>query len=613
MGIAAIVITVALATFASARIARFIGIVDRLQALLATFVITSSTFAVALYGLALVGRMAALSVTVTVLALSIAALVVTRPRRADLVAALVGTADWILLPLKAVRVTSREGSMMTALFPLGIALALSLLAQAFLLPPLHGSETHEALVGFAAQAHGLGGAVGPDAMALLDARPQLGVLAMAWVVMSSDHHFIDVPSVLTAAPLALAMTALALRTSGDVTTGAAWALALLWMPALAVVMQTTRVEPIGAAFVLAATTFASGSMRPANAWLAGLACALAILTTPSALAPSLLLAAIVLLRVLVAKRFVSALAIVPSLLALVAVYGRNAARFGRPIVGSLITETGVRPLPFKSGAWVEGALASSSGYGFGVGYVVVPLVMLTALVLTITALKSLVGAVAKRDAWAPSEHAHGAMIVAAATLVSLHAVGDPNAASSNVTPVALSMGLVAWLGRSWGRLGREVATAVAVASLVSLAWHARWWGPPGRVILTTQELLAVLKLPDRELVTAAAIDPKLSPDVGSQLVVAQAKTREKTIGPGSIVAFSGDASGSAYALWNFHYENRVVYIPAGPDYVERVLASKATWVWVTGAERDELVAHGFTELGPMVNGDGGVVLRRATW
>ena len=88
---------------------------------------------------------------------------------------------------------------------------------------------------------------------------------------------------------------------------------------------------------------------------------------------------------------------------------------------------------------------------------------------------------------------------------------------------------------------------------------------------------------------------------------------EKTIGPGSIVAFTGDTSGVVYALWNFHYENRVIYVPSGPDFAARVNASNATWVYTSGSERDELISHGFVELGPLVNGDGNVVLRRADW
>jgi|GEM_PF-4833003 len=614
MGIAAIVLTVALATFAAARVSRAVGLTDRVEALLGVFVISSAMFAVALYGLGAFGAMTARSVSVVVIVIAVGGVVVTRPRRVDLLAALRGTTDWIVMPFKAAGVAAREGSALTILLPLAIALSLSLLAQALLLPPLAGAETHEAMVGFAAQAHGLGGAVGPPSMTLLDARPQLGELAMAWVAESSAHQLIDVPTVLAAAPLALAMAALARRTSGDATTGIAWALALSWVPAIAIGMQSTRVEPIAGAFVVAATTFGSGSMsKPARAWLACIACALGILTSPAALAPALLLASIVLTRVLAAKRFTHALVSIPPLLALAAVYGRNAARFGHPIVGALVAETGLRPTPWKTRDWFEAALASTSGYGFGIGWVVAPLVVVTTLVLALAACKSLISAIARRAAWTPSEHAHGAMIVASIALVSFHATSDANAAAANVIPIALAMGLVAWLGRSWSRLGREVATAVAIASLVSLAWHAHWWAQAGRVVLTAQELVAVLELPERELATAAEIDPKLGADVGSRLVVGQAKAREKTIGPGSIVAFTGDTSGVVYALWNFHYENRVIYVPSGPDFAARVNASNATWVYTSGSERDELISHGFVELGPLVNGDGNVVLRRADW
>ena len=44
MGIAAIVLTVALATFAAARVSRAVGLTDRVEALLGVFVISSAMF-----------------------------------------------------------------------------------------------------------------------------------------------------------------------------------------------------------------------------------------------------------------------------------------------------------------------------------------------------------------------------------------------------------------------------------------------------------------------------------------------------------------------------------------------------------------------------------------
>lgn len=597
MGLVAIALVFVLVTMAASRVVRVSGLTGRAESLLATFVVSAMLFAVPLEVLAWLRRMTASSVVIAVVVLAVAAMAWTKPKLGDVLSALRGAADWIVLPLRATGLAARDGSFMLALLPLALLFCLSMTVQAVLLPP--PPSVHEALIGLVVQARGLDGA----GELLFRAPPRLGELVMAWVAQMTDHRFIDVPSVLVAAPLVLSMATLARSASSDATCGAAWGLALLWVPSMALMLQTTQVELLATAFAISAAVFATKSVHHAyNVWLANAACALAIATSTTAVIPSLVLAAVLVARVLAAKRFVHLLAALVPTVAFATSYSR-----------SLGPRDFAKTAGVKLADWLEAMLAWSAPHGMTVGWVLVPLGAVTTLALAVLAIKSAIAAIAKRPRWAPDAHAHAIMIVGAAALPSVFFAFAAAPAMSFVT-IALFMGLVAWLTRSWTRLGREIATAAAIASLVSFAWHAQWWGQSGRVVLTYKELAVVAAMPDRELVAGPEIDPRLGPAVGSGLVATVAKTRDKTIGPGSIVAFTGTPSSAAVAaLWNGRYENRVLYVPAGADYVARVKASNAAWVYASGAEKDELCANGFVAVGPIVTGDGGTIVRRADW
>jgi hypothetical protein len=109
-------------------------------------------------------------------------------------------------------------------------------------------------------------------------------------------------------------------------------------------------------------------------------------------------------------------------------------------------------------------------------------------------------------------------------------------------------------------------------------WNGR--GTP-RTWLWWSEAKAFAKIPypRREFTQASTISPTLEIWNGSPVTTDVGLAREKELGPGKVLAFSDDFGTYMALFWNNTFSNRALYIPSGPDYLERLRTSPATWAY----------------------------------
>jgi hypothetical protein len=173
----------------------------------------------------------------------------------------------------------------------------------------------------------------------------------------------------------------------------------------------------------------------------------------------------------------------------------------------------------------------------------------------------------------------------------------------HIAGVGLVACLVAWLTArpSLERLGESAVAAVLVTSIMMF-----FWTPEPRYWLTPAELVAEARLPfpQRELVRPGK----------SATSLATGLARERELGPGSLLVFNERFGAFASLFWNLHYGNRVMYLPEGPDFLERAARAGATWIFV--GDHDPLavkagaMGSGWQDVGVLNPLNGGHAYRR---
>jgi hypothetical protein len=639
LGLVLLVALTALAAFAALALATRARLGGRAETLVAASLLWEALLMAPIYLFGFAGRLTALSAALGAALASGAALLLAS-RGVGLRALLgdtVGAARGLLrLPADAVALTFRARSLVLVGVVFAIGLVAYLAVNAYLAAPLPMWDAlwyHEPMVGFTIQNHGFAIADVPySGLHKANAYPRLGEMTQLWLVLFTDRRYADFANLLFAPALAAAVYVLARRHAGPVIS-IGWGVAVLVMPACANLLQQTMIDPLSAAMLLGGILFATRDpLRLRDAWLAALGLALAVGSKVLSLAPAAVagvIAAVLVIRAHPGRRR-AAVATVAGGFALVAlmaasIYLRNYLVFHNPFwpdmrveipalgihwpgesewgapapghsvnmnesVVELVGQTLALPGSVKSISF--GAVAD---YGIGMAWIAFPLGAIAFVACLVAALRR-----RRRrndDGQRPP--------LAIALILAVMVIASPAlwAPRYHIAAVGLVAALVAWLTArpSLERLGESAVAAVLVTSMMMFAWT-----PEPRYWLTPAQLLAEARMPfpERELTRPGK----------SATSLATGLARERELGPGSLLVFNERFGAFASLFWNLHYGNRVMYLPGGPDFLERAARAGATWIFVGDhdllAVKAGALGSGWQDVGVLNPLNGGHAYRR---
>lgn len=516
---------------------------------------------------------------------------------------------------------------------------------------------HEPIVGFTIQNHGFhvvdlpatGGAQ------KINGYPRLAEMTQLWFVIFMDRRVIDmVNHVMT--PALMASVYLLARRSASEAVSLGLGAAILCMPACANLLGSSYVDVHNAAFIVAGVHFATRpTLRLRDAWMAALCLGLGVASKHMAVIPALTFGLIAAARVLARARGRAAAAVGTVLggIGVIAgcaapTYYRNWKNFKNPLwpefkldsdrfnihwqgaaewgagkydvpevqrldmnepIGALMGD--LYRIPYSIN---RGHMTQAYEYGLGITSVVLPVTFFVVLLLAMTPLRDLGARVFRRPAWRASGATRNAALLAVGLLPMLYFSPALWGARYQIAAVGVALGLVGWAaGRGGEGRGHGLAAAIGVGSIVSFFWAEPrfylWW--------SEAKAFAAVPYPEREVTQATSIDPALDAKMGSAIMKDIGMLREKQLGPGAVLAFNSAYGTFMGLFWNNEFSNRIVWVPEGPDYLERVAATGATWTYCAYADptysklKDK--DSGWTELGTVNVEHWGAMFRRTKW
>ncbi len=462
---------------------------------------------------------------------------------------------------------------------------------------------HETIVGFSIQTHSFAPFPIYDDAQKANGYPRFCEMIQLWFVIFTDRRLIDLPNSLMAPGFMYATYLLARRYSRGVIACMAWAAVAMIMPNSSYLLQSTYVDPHVALFVIAGTYYATRpEYRLVDAWLAAICVTLAIGSKYLALPPAGIILLIALARLLgqlgLRLRALGTLlgggAVIAAMSA--EVFWRNWKYFKNPFWPDLQYDNAARGihLPFvqygaaspldmnmKVKDLLEAMFAvpySVTGlgpkgqlydYGFAVIWIVFPLSAVAIVVALFLWARDLVARIVRVGSWRAPEAANP-LLVALPVVAQVWLSPALWGGRYHIANVAALAAIVAFLGGRprWHSFGAGAATAAAVASIIVFCWvKPRWiWFP--------DELakLAAIPYPEREVTPASEVSKAIDFHSGSAITREVGLARER-LKPGEIFAF--DYTQFPALLWNNTFSNRILYVPGGAGYFERVVASGA--------------------------------------
>jgi hypothetical protein len=458
---------------------------------------------------------------------------------------------------------------------------------------------HDPIVGFTIQNHGFAMVDLPDTLQKINGYVRLCEMTQLWLVIFTDRRLADLANVLFAPAIAAAGYVLARRHTSKVL-AMGWGVSLLLVPACAMYLHTTYVDPQNAAIVLAAVVFATASRpRLADGLLAGLCLALSIGSKGLALisVPIIgLVGAVSLLREHWTTRRRAAIGVVAAGAALTvatasATYLRNYLHFHNPFWPDLrvnIPALGIHwpgqspwtgeggggtplnlneslpklldhlyALPWSvKGMWFDQAVE----YGIGVVWIAVPIGVFGFLAVFAVALRRRLGHYLGGE---------GAPPIGLALILGVMVAGSPAlwGPRYHVAHVGLLFAVVAWFTSrpAWQRLAEPAVSAIIVTSLMMF-----WWTPAPSYYTSLARLV--------ELAHAPALERELSRDVGAPTTLQVGLAREKELTAGKLLVFDENYSSFPSVFWNNTFSNRVKYVRGGAGFLTRAAQAGATWI-----------------------------------
>ncbi len=507
---------------------------------------------------------------------------------------------------------------------------------------------HEPMIGWAIQNHGFQMVDLPMSAQKANGYPRVIEMTQLWFVVFTDRRLLELTNSIFAPVLAVATYASCRRYTRDKVAAMGWGAALLVSPVVSILLQTMYVDIHYAAFLVAATYFATRpDFRIRDAWLTSLCLALAIGSKSMALVPVPIIGVIAAARLIVAhgrtQRRATIAAIGGGMVAIggmaATTYLRNYLAFHNPLwpdvqvdIPSLgIHWPGFAPMYAKGGGTTidmnlplttltRDLLAipySKSGsyiyqlfdYGFHVPYVMVPLATLS----FVGALLTFGHRAFRRRRGVPvasrGETSWNVLLVGFVALAMLVTSPALWSARYNIACVSLLSILCSWLGglRRFTRLGHSAPTVAAVSAVIMCSWVVpRWYWYP-------RELYALAKIPypEREVTPVAKVAPDLFLARGSAITTKAGLARERELGPGSVLLFSENYGNYLGLFWNNKYTNRVLYAPHA-KLLQEAERLNATWIFLPNGDglAAELRNRGWQEIGVFNVESWGTVYRR---
>jgi hypothetical protein len=548
--------------------------------------------------------------------------------QAHLAACLRGAGELASMPRDAWVFARRARSFATlalsaAFFVIAYALVITVLVP---VSSWDGAMYHEPIVGFALQNHGFSAVALPPhgTLQATNGYPRLCESLAIWFVIFTDRTLIELPNVLAAPALLLAVYALASR-AGDKLLSMTCASALILMPQIWVQLCAECVDILVGFFAVTAVYFATRTpFRMRDALVTTLALGLLIGSKFSALTMTPIVAIVAAARLargaLRARPGATVATVLGSALFLTAVGAiqliRNARAFHNPVwpVGYDNARLGIHwkglgsMAEFVADVPLQDSLAAAyatpvpglvdvieRGYGYAFAWVLVPLGVIALLCLSFAALTDL----ARRRGPSPLRDLGVLMLITAAFIVTTPTLSGRNARYNCHLLAGLIVALVWMLRRpAWLRAREAIIGATVVASLfpLTLIGNFAWaWG-------MTDDAWSIFRHPwsHHDFVAHPVFD-LLSP------------SRAAEVHAGDRVAFDQDVIFIG-ALWNFDFSNSVRLVPSGD--AKRFLATLRDYdpTWVAVGSDDARAAlrstHEWALVGDVSPGTGDQVFRR---
>jgi hypothetical protein len=533
----------------------------------------------------------------------------------------------VLLPFDACIVAVRARSFVALAIVFTFATVLWMLFCSYLTPSWKQWDAlwyHEPMVGFAIQNHGLAFAdLPPGSAQKINGYPKLCEMTQLWFVIFTDRRVIDMVGYLAVPGLALSVYVLARRYTSDRVTAMGFGCVLVLMPAVIRLLGSTYVDAHNAAFVLAGTHFATrAELRIRDAFFATMSLALAVGSKTMALVPVFILAMVAAARLLGSARRRPAAALGTVALGIVVIagtaaitYARNWHHFGNPFWPDLKYDNDKWGIHWPGAEeWAASQFERGEArlnmnlpvadflkllyrppygsplphydqmyeYGLGITWVALPAAVLAILALCLALVRDVVARLIGHSEWRAAPETHNIVPVVLTLAAILYFSPALWGARYQIAAAGLVLVVLAWAA---GRRGMEPVGEGIAAALTALAFVSFVWMTP-RTWLKWSEARAFAKIPfpEREFTPASAISPDLEIWNGSPVTLEVGLAREKQLAPGAALVFP-DYYGTYMALfWNNDFSNRAVYLPSGPDYVERLAKTDALWAYCGTAD-----------------------------
>lgn len=559
------------------------------------------------------------------------------------------------LPLVGIWRAWQKKSLIAVAGALGFAMFPYMLLVAYLAPAWRdwdGLWYHEPLIPVTIQYRGFAAVPLPPGLQGMNGVHRLAEMTQLWFGIYGGRQVVDIANAFFMPLYAASVFALVRRYTKDVTSGVAWASAMVLLPAYLRLVQSTLVDPQASALLLASAYYVTHpKLSRENALWAILGTTLAVGAKIWSIVPIGLLSVFLLVRLLRRRRENGGLATVVLIgFGAACVLGMQATTYVRnlilwhnpvwPMISYHNERLGIHwagglPVDFSKNrggvdfnepfsVFVRKMLAPPysvmgpghywqvNDYGFAWAWVVLPVMALVVLVVVVRWVSTFVATrVLRVRAAEPGDDAlASAMMLAVTAATSLYLspavfIGRYHSASLGMLAACL-----AWLVSRWKttRFSDEVALIAAIGSFIFMCW-----APTKHefVYLYGPEHIATwlaTPMPLREL---KDIGTKETP----RLLVAPANTttallREKEIKRGDVVAF--DYIDYYALLWNNEYSNTVTWLSEADPLAEAERIG-AKWVYTRGGTtlHSEVTASPRWELiGPLEAESMGSVWRR---
>ncbi len=527
-----------------------------------------------------------------------------------------------ILPAIGIRRAWQKRSLTAASAIIAASMLPYMLIVSYLAPAWRdwdGLWYHESLIGLTIQNHGFAPEPLPGGLQVINGVHRLCEMTQLWFGIYGGRRVVEMANVFFMPLYAATVFALVRRYTKEVSSGVAWASAMVLLPGYLRLVQSTLVDPQACALLLAAAYYVTHpQLDRRNALLAILATTLAAGAKIWSIVPISLLSVFLLVRLLRRTRKNGGLATAGlvgfgalCVLGMQAVtYVRNLILFKNPVWPMLsydnpklkIHWAGGLPLDFeKTRGGVDfnepfsvfykkmtappysvmsgGHYWQVNDYGFAWAWVVLPIfgIVVAAVVLRWLASFLAINVLRFRTPSPEDEALSSAMMLAVVASTSLYLSPAIFIARYHVASLGMLAACLAWLVSRWrtARLSDDVALFAALGSFIFMCW-----APTKHefvYLYSPSQIAAWLHVPYplREL-----------QDIGipgtPKLLVAPVNTttgvaREKELKAGDVIAF--DYIDYYALLWNNEYTNKAKWLESESDPLGEAEHLHAKWIY----------------------------------